>query len=104
MKIVFRLEAKDDLKAAKRYYTRESRPLGKRFGLSVDQSLALISHFPEMCQVVFEEGGVELRRAPIGSFNETIFYTYSPQPKTLTIYAVMHTSRDAKHWQERPKK
>lgn len=104
MKIVLRLEAKEDLKAAKRYYTRESKVLGKRFGLSVDQSLALISHFPEMCQVVFEEGEVELRRAPIGGFNETIFYTYSPRPKTLTIYAVMHSSRDPKHWQGRSKK
>ena len=104
MKIVLRLEAKDDLKTAERYYTRESKALGRRFGLSVDQSLALVSHFPEMCQIVFEDSGVALRRAPIGQSRDGIFYAYTPDPATITVFAVMHSSRDSKLWKRRRKK
>ena len=88
-------EAELDIAEAYAWYERRRPGLGEEFLSSVDACLESIRRRPEMYPVVYED----YRRSLIRRFPYTVFY--EPSEATVTIYAVLHTSRDPDKWRQR---
>lgn len=77
------------------WYEGRRTGLGEEFLSSVDACLESIRRRPGMYPVVHEG----YRRSLIRRFPYAVFYEESKA--TVTIYAVLHTSRDPDKWRQR---
>ena len=77
------------------WYEKQRVGLGEEFLTSVDACIQSICRFPKIGEVVFKN----YRRALVRRFPYAAFYEF--ETETVTVYCVMHTSRDPKKWQER---
>jgi plasmid stabilization system protein ParE len=92
--LVLAPEAELDIAEAYSWYENRRIGLGEEFLSSVDACLESIRRRPEMCPVVHES----YRRCLVRRFPYAVFYEYS---ETVTIYAVLHASRDQNKWRQR---
>ncbi|QDU25513.1 Plasmid stabilization system protein [Anatilimnocola aggregata] len=93
--LVITLEAKDDLRAAARWYEDQSAGLGFRFMQAIDHALDLIALHPEIHAIVHRDG----RLAKVERFPYAICYRL--ERSRILIFSVTHTSRDPAYWQDR---
>ncbi len=90
-----RKDAEQDLEDAADWYQRQRPGLGQDFLDEVAATLERLVDNPLMYPAVYRG----LRRALIGRFPFGIFYRIAG--RTVTVLAVMHGSRDPRHWKRR---
>ena len=88
-------EARRDMLEAYEWYERCGRGLGDKLLDRVDAALEMIRRSPELCAKVHEE----YRRVLVRQFPYSVYYEH--EDETVTVYAILHTSRDPKRWLER---
>jgi|SRR3954471_4876115 toxin ParE1/3/4 len=94
-KLVVAPEAERDVDEAYAWYERQRVGLGEDFLTCVDACLQAVRRTPKMHQPVHEN----YRRGLVRRFPYAVFYEYAN--RTVTVYAVMHTSRDPDRWRGR---
>ncbi len=79
------------------YYAREASPgVAERFVASVESGIAEVLAAPERWRVVEEPG---IRRYILRRFPYVLYYRC--EGERVTLYAVMHCSREPGYWRER---
>lgn len=94
MAAVYRFEqaARDEYHDSIRYYSSvvDDEGLALRFIAAFEAAIAAICDRPELWRIV---GLNDVRRHVLRRFPFVIYYRYLPAENSVTIYAVMHTSR-----------
>jgi len=95
----FHPEALFEYAEAVRYYLAEASPrVAESFVGSVEFAIAALVASPDRWRVVAAPG---IRRYVFSRFPFVIHYRWEPQHQRITIYAVMHTSREPGYWRHR---
>jgi plasmid stabilization system protein ParE len=94
-KLIFAPEVEQDLAEASAWYESRRASLGEEFLSCVDACIAVILRMPDMQAVVYKQ----YRRALVRRFPYAVFYEY--QARTITVYAILHCSRDPEKWRQR---
>ncbi len=93
--LVLAPEAEQDITKAYDWYENRRPGLGEEFLGCVEACLEAIRRTPETFLKVHED----YRRGLLRRFPFAVFYEASDQ--TVTIYGVLHTSRDPTKWRQR---
>ena len=93
-KAVVLLSAKHDIREAALWYNLQKKELGKKFALKVRQKINLIRKNPYSYTTRYDE----VKTAVLDVFPFMIHYTIEESEKLITIYAVLHTSRNPDLW------
>lgn len=88
-------EADRDLDEAYSWYETQAAGRGDDLLCRVDACIQAILRFPEMHPRIHGN----YRRALIRKYPFAVFYEY--EEETVTIYCVIHTSRDPEKWRRR---
>ena len=81
------------------YYLREaSATAAERFVAEVEAAAASIVAAPDRWRVVEEPG---IRRYVLHRFPYVVYYRWNAQQNSITIFAVMHCSREPGYWKHR---
>jgi plasmid stabilization system protein ParE len=81
------------------YYLREASPrVAEGFISAVESAISAFVSAPTRWRVVEEP---EIRRYVFSRFPFVIYYRWEPQHERVTIYAVMHCSREPDYWHHR---
>lgn len=92
-------EAFFEYSEAARYYLREASPrVAEAFVTAVEFAIAALVASPGRWRVVEEPG---IRRYVFSRFPFVIYYRWEQQNERVTIYAVMHCSREPGYWRRR---
>lgn len=92
-------EALFEYAEATNYYIREaSARVADRFVTAVESAIFDLVADPTRWRVVEEP---EIRRYVVSRFPFVIYYRWEPQYERVTIYAVMHCSREPDYWHHR---
>ena len=95
----FHPEALFEYAEAINYYLREvSARVADRFATAVESAVATLVVAPMRWRVVEEP---EIRRYVFSRFPFVIYYRWESQHERVTIYAVMHCSREPGYWRHR---
>ena len=95
VRLVVAPEAELDISEAYIWYQGRRAGLGEEFLSSLDACIERIRRQPLIYPVVHEA----YRRALIRRFPYAIFFEWAET--TVTVYAVLHTSRDPEKWRQR---
>lgn len=90
-----RPEAAQDLEDAAIWYEEQGRGLGHQFLDEVRRALARVVEQPQLYPSVHRT----IRRALIHRFPFGVFYRV--EVGSIVVVAVMHGSRDPRHWKQR---
>jgi plasmid stabilization system protein ParE len=88
-------ESERDIAEAYAWYEGRRAGLGEDFLARVDACIQAILRSPEAHAAVHES----YRRALVRRFPYAVFYDYANA--TVTVYGVLHTSRDPGKWRQR---
>jgi toxin ParE1/3/4 len=94
-RVVVRRLARADFERACKYYDRESRDLGHRFMMIVNEALRQIAANLLQYPAVYRD----LRRVVLHPFSYALYSKAGVG--TVRIFAVIHTSRAPRIWQDR---
>ena len=95
----FHPEALSEYAEAADYYLREASPrVADRFVAVVESAVATFLTAPTRWRVV---EAPEIRRYIFSRFPFVIYYRWEPTQERVTIYAVMHSSREPGYWHHR---
>ena len=84
---------------ATNYYLGAASPaIAERFVAAVESAVALIVADPERCRVVEEPG---IRRFVFRRFPYVLYYRWEANREFVSIFAVMHCSREPGYWRQR---
>lgn len=93
--LVFRPEARDNLRRARDWYDAQRLGLGDELGRVVDDALVKIGEYPNAYPDI--EGGI--RRSVLFRFPYGIFYRI--HPSFIEVLAVFHHRQDPAEWRVR---
>jgi plasmid stabilization system protein ParE len=88
-------EAAQDIDEAYGWYEWQRSGLGDEFFNCVDACIQATCRTPEMHAKVYQD----YRRALVRRFPYAVFYEY--KAGTVTLFCVLHTSRDPEKWRQR---
>jgi plasmid stabilization system protein ParE len=88
--VVILFPAKHDIREAALWYNLQKKELGKKFALKVRQKLNLIRKSPYSYTTRYDE----VKTAVLDVFPFMVHYTVDEHEKIVTVYAVLHTSRN----------
>jgi len=88
-------DAARDIEEAVEYYELQRAGLGARFFAAVTTCPEGVVRTPEMHRVIEDD----IRRALVRKFPYAIFY--DSDADTVTVYCVIHTSRNPEDWRRR---
>lgn len=88
-------EAEHDIAEAYAWYEDRRSGLGEEFLSSIEACIAAILRSPEMYAFIHEH----YRRGLPRRFPYAIFYEFGEN--CVTVYGVLHTSRDPEKWRQR---
>ncbi|MBI4502970.1 MAG: type II toxin-antitoxin system RelE/ParE family toxin [Gemmatimonadetes bacterium] len=94
-RVVFRREARAEVRDARRWYQQQVEGLGLEFARAVDAAIAAIAERPEAFAQVYGE----FRQCVMRRFPYTIFFR--SQPGRIVVVAVHHQRRDPASWRTR---
>lgn len=95
----FHPEALFEYAEATQYYLREaSWQVAEGFVVAIESAITALAATPDRWRVVEEP---EIRRYVFSRFPFIIYYRWEPQQERVTIYAIMHSSREPGYWQHR---
>jgi toxin ParE1/3/4 len=81
------------------YYLHDASPgIAERFVAAVESAITSIVEAPDRWGVLEEPG---IRRLVFKSFPYVIYYRWDAEAKFVTIFAVMHCSREPGYWKQR---
>jgi len=81
------------------YYLREVTPaVAERFVGAVESAVASIVAAPELWRVVEAPG---IRRYAFSRFPYVLYYRWDAEHEFVTVFAVMHCSREPGYWKHR---
>ncbi len=95
VELILAPEAEQDIADAYAWYEERRIGLGEDFMTRVDACIEKIRRMPELYACVHEN----YRRALVRRFPYAVFYEY--ENDRVTVYAVMHTSRNPAKWRKR---
>lgn len=95
MEIEFHPDAVLEIREATLYYQTQQVGLGKRFLLTVEESLTRISNFPESFPVVDSN----IRQCKVARFPYAIVYRV--QVNYIQVIALAHSRRKPQYWARR---
>jgi toxin ParE1/3/4 len=95
VELIIAPEVEQDLAEAYAWYEARRTGLGEEFLSCVDAGIAAVCRMPEMYAAIHEQ----YRRRFVRRFPYAIFYEYTAG--TVTVYGVLHTSRDPDKWRQR---
>jgi plasmid stabilization system protein ParE len=90
-------EAEQDVAEAYAWYERQRAGLGEEFLRCVDACVQAICRTPQMHSLVHEN----YRRGLVRRFPYAVFYEYTDDTDTVTVYSIFHTSQDPEKWRRR---
>jgi plasmid stabilization system protein ParE len=97
----FHPEALREYSDATLFYLSEASPeVANRFVTAIESAIVAMTDAPERHRVVEEP---DMRRCVVSRFPFLIYYRWDPRFSHLTIYAVMHSSREPGYWRKRAK-
>jgi len=94
-RLIIREVAEADLAEASHWYEQERESLGREFVAAARAFMHHICEFPGAYPMVQDE----MRRANMRSFPYSVFYVL--EDDTVSVLAVMHTSRHPDRWKRR---
>lgn len=94
-RLLLRLEAKEDIREAFRWYEERSTGLGFEFLRAVRTALSPLTRDPQQFPVVLED----IRRTRLRRFPYSVFYVAAAS--STSVIAIMHDRRDPRRWQAR---
>ena len=95
----FHPEALFEYAEATNYYLHEASPrVADGFVSTVESAVAALVAVPTRWRIVEEP---EIRRYVFSRFPFVIYYRWEPQDERVTIYAIMHCSREPGYWRHR---
>ncbi|MDZ4289882.1 MAG: type II toxin-antitoxin system RelE/ParE family toxin [Prosthecobacter sp.] len=95
----FHPEALLEYVEATNYYLQEaSGQVADRFVVAVESAISALIVAPTRWRVVEDP---EIRRYIFKRFPLVIYYRWEPQRERVTIYALMHCSRESGYWHQR---
>ena len=95
LELVLRPEAEADALEAYRWYSDQIPGLGERLLAEIDHALENIRANPEAFRKVHRE----FRRVLTRRFPYAVFYVV--RDSRIVVFAILHTARNPKLWQER---
>ena len=97
----FHPEALFEYAEAANYYLDEASPrVAEAFVTAIEFAIAALVADPDRWRIVDVP---EIRRYVFSRFPFVIYYRWEQQHERITIYAVMHTSREPNYWRHRIK-
>jgi plasmid stabilization system protein ParE len=93
--VVFRPQAEEEVRAARRWYEGQKPGLGARFANAIDETVQRIISNPTGFPLVHGE----IRRAMVRRFPYGIYFQILA--RDLVVIAVMHGRRHPRRWQSR---
>lgn len=98
----FEPEASDELDEATVWYKHRATGLGTKFLSAVDQTLAMVTRWPQAAPLEPDlPSDLIVRRAQVLQFPYRVVYLLTPT--AIRILAVAHDSREPGYWRERIK-
>jgi toxin ParE1/3/4 len=95
----FHPEALFEYAEATNYFLDAASPrVAERFVTAVESAVATLVAAPTRWRVVHEP---EIRRYVFSRFPFVVYYRWEPRYERVTIYAVMHCSREPGYWRHR---
>lgn len=88
-------EVEQDLTEASAWYESRRAGLGEEFLSCVEACIAGLVRVPQVQAIVYKQ----YRRALVRRFPYAVFYEH--EEPTVTVYAVLHGSRDPMRWRHR---
>lgn len=79
-----------DLQKAKKWYKKRSVSLAEEFKIEVDNEIKYIGKHPEHYQRKYKE----FRQSNVTRFPYAIFYLFEKELKQVTIFGILHMSRN----------
>ena len=92
-------EALDDIQFATDWYNNQVEGLGKRFQKQVINQIGKLKNTAEIHVIRYKD----VRCMVIKKFPFMVHFTLDTQKGILTVYAVLHTSRNPRIWEKRLK-
>jgi plasmid stabilization system protein ParE len=89
--------AKEDIREAALWYNSKQRGLGKRFTGEIREAVHYIKQNPKACSIRYNN----VRTALVRIFPFIIHYITDEDTMSVTILAVLHTSRNPDLWEKR---
>jgi plasmid stabilization system protein ParE len=93
--VVFRPQAEEEARAARRWYEEQQPGLGKRFADAIDGTIQRIGSNPSAFPLVHGE----IRRAVVRQFPFGVYFRV--YASDAVILAVIHGRRHPRQWQSR---
>jgi len=90
-------QAKEDIRAAAKWYAKRQDGLGKRFAEEVREKVHFLSQNPLTSNFRYDC----VRTAVLNIFPFMVHYTFDENRKAIIISAVLHTSRNPDLWMNR---
>jgi plasmid stabilization system protein ParE len=95
VELIFATEVRQDIGETYDWYENRRPGLGEEFLSCVEACIQSLCRTPELYAKVRKD----YRRAIVRRFPYVVFFEHSGD--AVTIYGVLHTSRDPKKWRER---
>ena len=89
--------AKKDIKEAAVWYNSRQKGLGKRFTANVRHKLTRIQQTPYIAAIRYDD----VHTAVLDVFPFMVHYCIDESEQVITVYAVLHTSRNPDIWSTR---
>jgi plasmid stabilization system protein ParE len=94
-RVVFRPQAEEEARAARRWYEEQQPGLGERFATAIDETIRRIGSNPSAFPLIHGE----IRRAVVRRFPFGVYFRV--YARDLVILAVIHGRRHPCQWQLR---
>lgn len=94
----FRLGARAEIRAARRWYEAQLPGLGRAFLAELDATLAFVQQHPAMYEAVEADGTV--RRALLHRFPYSLIYEVHPEGD-IVVLACFHVRQEPQDWSSR---
>lgn len=86
--------AKEDIREAALWYSKQQKGLGLRFITEVREKVYFIRQNPKASNIRYSS----IRTAGLSVFPFMVHFTVDEKNKTVIVSAVLHTSRDPELW------
>jgi plasmid stabilization system protein ParE len=94
-RVVFRPQALEDARAARRWYEEQKPGLGARFSEAIDDAIERIASHPQSFRALHGD----IRRAVVRQFPYGVYFrTHGSE---LVVIAIMHGRRHPRRWRSR---
>ena len=96
-RLFVRRPARADIADDFKWYESRSAGLGHEFLRVIRVAFASITRSPEQYPVAIDD----IRRCTLRRFPFVIYYRWEPAREQITVYAIMHCSREPGYWHHR---